>query len=93
MQICIQNLTKIRIKILRFVGNICILSSTCYSRYPPEYKWIFVKAKDSLSHIPHLPVKPIIGHTKDALDDFLGLVSRSTKECGEVYRVNLLGRW
>ena len=48
---------------------------------------------DALAHIPHLPVKPFIGHTKDALDDFLGLVSRSTRECGEVYRVNLLGRW
>lgn len=52
-----------------------------------------MNGKDPLALIPHLPVKPIIGHTKDALDDFLGLVSRSTAECGEVYRVNLLGRW
>ena len=53
----------------------------------------FVNGKDPLAHIPHLPVKLIIGHTKDALDDFLSLVSRSTAECGEVYRVKLLGRW
>lgn len=52
-----------------------------------------MNGKDPLAHIPHLPAKPIIGHTKDALHDFLGLVSRSTAECGEVYRVNLLGRW
>jgi cytochrome P450 len=48
---------------------------------------------DVLAHILHLPAKPFIGHTKDALDDFLGLVSRSTEECGEIYRVKLLGNW
>jgi cytochrome P450 len=47
----------------------------------------------ALAHIPHLPAKPLIGHTKDALDDFLGLVSRSTEAFGEVYRVKLLGKW
>lgn len=48
---------------------------------------------DALAHIPHLPAKPLIGHTKDALDDFLGLVSRSTDAFGEIYRVKLLGKW
>lgn len=49
--------------------------------------------EDPLAHIPHLPAKPFIGHTKDALDDFLGLVSRSTEAFGEIYRVKLLGKW
>jgi cytochrome P450 len=48
---------------------------------------------DALAHIPHLPAKPLIGHTKAALDDFLGLVSRSTEAFGEIYRVKLLGNW
>lgn len=48
---------------------------------------------DALAHIQHLPAKPVIGHTKDALDDFLGLVSKSTTAFGEIYRVKLLGKW
>lgn len=48
---------------------------------------------DTLGHIPHLPTKPLIGHTKYVIDDFLSLVSRSTSSFGEVYRVKVLGSW
>lgn len=48
---------------------------------------------DALAHIPHLPAKPLIGHTKDVLDDFLDLVSQSTEAFGEIYRLKLLGKW
>lgn len=46
-----------------------------------------------LSHIPHLPSPPLVGHTLISLKDFLGFARRNTQAFGDVYRVKTLGRW
>ncbi|SMX39190.1 cytochrome P450 [Maliponia aquimaris] len=46
-----------------------------------------------LSHIPHLPTQPLVGHTLLSLRDFLGFAQRNTEAFGEVYRIKMMGRW
>ncbi|MEL7099328.1 MAG: cytochrome P450 [Pseudomonadota bacterium] len=47
----------------------------------------------ALAHVPHLPTKPLVGHTLDFLRDPYGLHQRSRAQLGAVYKVNLLGAW
>ncbi len=47
----------------------------------------------ALAHIPHMPGKPLVGHTLDLLNDAYGLHGRSIEACGPVYKIKLLGEW
>ncbi len=47
----------------------------------------------ALAHIPHLPPKPLVGHTLDLLRDSYGLHHRSAAAHGPIYKIKLLGQW
>ena len=46
-----------------------------------------------LAHVPHLPAKPLVGHTLKLLRDPYGLHATSARELGPVYKIKLLGQW
>jgi len=48
---------------------------------------------DPLAHIPYPPKSLLFGHTQQVIGDYFGLARRATEEFGDVFRINLLGRW
>ena len=49
--------------------------------------------KADVSHLPHLPATPFLGHTLDIRRDAYGLHRRSLDAFGPIYRIKLLGQW
>lgn len=50
-------------------------------------------SKADLSHIPHLPALPLVGHTLSLLRDPYGLHRKCAEKLGPVYKILLLGQW
>ncbi|MEO1679160.1 MAG: cytochrome P450 [Pseudomonadota bacterium] len=50
-------------------------------------------AASTLAHIPYVPAIPGLGHTLEFLRDPIALCARSRAAHGNVYRLNLLGKW
>ena len=50
-------------------------------------------ADHTLSHIPHLPLTPVVGHTLEMLNNSYDFHLRSRAELGQMYRAKVFGDW